>query len=77
MIIVVGINLKCDPERALELRESYEEITPGYHMHKKYWNTVTLQGSLKDKFILELVDHSYDLVVQGLSKKERDAMNRE
>ena len=58
-----GINLKCDPERAIELRERYEGITPGYHMNKKHWNTVATDGSVPDKLILELVDHSYALVL--------------
>ena len=63
------INLKCDPERALELREEYEEIIPGFHMNKKHWNTVDISGTLKDNFICELIDHSYDLVVKTLPKK--------
>lgn len=57
-----GINLKCDPERAVDLRERYAGIAPGYHMNKKHWNTVATDGSVPDKLILELVDHSYDLV---------------
>ncbi|PKL87178.1 MAG: MmcQ-like protein [Ignavibacteriae bacterium HGW-Ignavibacteriae-2] len=71
----ISINLKCEPEKALELRERYEEIKPGYHMNKKHWNTVELNGSLKKNFIIELVDHSYDLVVKGLTKKELKALN--
>ncbi|OAB79911.1 MmcQ/YjbR family DNA-binding protein [Cochleicola gelatinilyticus] len=62
-------NLKCDPERALELREEYDGIiTPGYHMNKQHWNTVVLEGIPK-KLVLELIDHSYDLIVKGLTKK--------
>lgn len=57
-----GINLKCDPEKAVDLRERHEGITPGYHMNKKHWNTVATNGSVSDKLILELADHSYDLV---------------
>ena len=57
-----GINLKCDPERAIDLRERYAGITPGYHMNKKHWNTVSTDGSVPDKLILDLVDHSYALV---------------
>jgi predicted DNA-binding protein (MmcQ/YjbR family) len=64
-------NLKCDPERAIQLREEYGDIVPGYHMSKKHWNTVTLEGELEDDFILELIDHSYDLVVSKLKKAER------
>ncbi len=63
------VNLKCDPERAIELRESYPEIIPGYHMSKKHWNTVTFEGGLSSDLLLELTDHSYELVVNGLTKK--------
>jgi len=62
------VNLKCDPERAIELREAYAEIIAGYHMSKKHWNTVQI-GSLPTDFLCELIDHSYDLVVGGLTKK--------
>jgi len=63
------VNLKCDPDRALDLRESYEEVQPGYHMSKKHWNTVSFEGSLRNSMLKELVDHSYDMVVKGLTKK--------
>ncbi len=63
------INLKCDPTYAVQLREFHEEIIPGYHMNKKHWNTVYLEGSLKRDLILALIDHSYDLVVDKLPKK--------
>lgn len=64
-------NLKCDPERAIELREEYDgEIIPGYHMSKSHWNTVILEN-LPAKLIMELVDHSYDLVVSKFTKKLR------
>ena len=62
-------NLKCDPDRALELREEYSEIRPGFHMNKKHWNSVYVDGSLSDDLILELVDHSYAIIVSGLTKK--------
>jgi predicted DNA-binding protein (MmcQ/YjbR family) len=63
------INLKCDPERAIELRDRYpEEILPGYHMSKKHWNTIILEGDLNRSLILEMIDHSYMLVKQKLSK---------
>jgi predicted DNA-binding protein (MmcQ/YjbR family) len=65
------INLKCDPEKAIELREQYEEIIPGFHMNKRHWNTVDLEGSLSDQLIYELIDHSYELIINSLSKKER------
>jgi predicted DNA-binding protein (MmcQ/YjbR family) len=63
------INLKCDPEYAAELRESYTEIVPGWHMHKKYWNTVSLHSGLEGHFIKSLIDHSYEQVVAGMPKK--------
>lgn len=66
-----SVNLKCDPERAIELRERYPEVEPGYHMHKKMWNTVSLMGHLTDSFLHELIDHSYTLVVESLPKKTR------
>ncbi|HVO74647.1 MAG TPA: MmcQ/YjbR family DNA-binding protein [Ignavibacteriaceae bacterium] len=67
----VSINLKCDPEKAVELRERYDAVTPGYHMNKKHWNTIMLDGSITPKSIKEWIDHSYDLVVDGLNKKEK------
>ena len=66
---VFTINLKCDPERSIELREAHHEIQPGYHMNKQYWNTVNCEGELDERLLLELVDHSYTLVVKSLSKK--------
>ena len=66
---VFSINLKCDPERALILREQYTCITPGYHMNKKHWNTILIDGSVDDSLLFELIDHSYDLVVASLPSK--------
>lgn len=63
------INLKCDPEYAIELRDQYGDITGGYHMSKKHWNTVTVEGDLEDKMILSLIDHSYELIVGSFTKK--------
>lgn len=63
------VNLKCDPEWAIELREKYYEIKSGYHMNKKHWNTVSFQGSLSDEFLKELINHSYERVYNGLTKK--------
>lgn len=63
------INLKCDPERALELRGEYDSVNAGFHMSKKHWNTVTANQDVSDELLLELVDHSYELVVKGLTKK--------
>lgn len=68
-----SINLKCDPEKALVLREEYEQINAGFHMSKKHWNTVTVNG-LKIVFIKELIDHSFDLVVSKFSKKRREEL---
>lgn len=64
-----GVNLKCDPDRAAELRAQYDDINPGYHMSKVHWNTVTLGGDVPDKLLKELIDHSYDLVFGSLTKK--------
>jgi predicted DNA-binding protein (MmcQ/YjbR family) len=61
--------LKCDPERAQELRAEYEEIKPGFHMSKVHWNTIALNGNLPVKFVKELIDHSYELVFKSLTKK--------
>ena len=71
------INLKCDPEYAIELREQYDgSIRPGYHMNKKHWNSVTTDGSVPDDKIVHLIDHSYDLVVSSLKKSEREELNK-
>ena len=67
----MAVNLKCDPERAVELRETHFEITPGYHMNKKHWNTVVFESDLNYDLLLELIDHSYDLVVSKMTKKEK------
>lgn len=69
-----SINIKCDPEKALELRERHEEIQPGWHMNKKHWNTVSLTGRLPQKLILQMIDDSYDLVVSGLTRKEKELL---
>ena len=67
----LSVNLKCDPDRAIDLREANPAIIPGYHMNKKHWNTVVLDGSLSKNLILEMIDHSYDLVFQSLPVKLR------
>ena len=64
-----SMNLKCDPDRAIDLREANPGIMPGYHMNKKHWNTVILDGSLSKNLILEMIDHSYNLVFQSLPLK--------
>jgi predicted DNA-binding protein (MmcQ/YjbR family) len=65
------VNLKCDPERSAELRERYPGITPGYHMNKKLWNSVSVQGTVPDALILELTQHSYELIRDSLPLKVR------
>ena len=65
------VNLKCDPEKAINLREEFPDIIEGYHMSKKHWNTIILEGNLTDILIIELIDHSYNLVVNGMTKKKQ------
>jgi predicted DNA-binding protein (MmcQ/YjbR family) len=67
-------NLKCDPDRAIELRGEFDAVQPGYHMNKQHWNTITYNLDLNDKEILKLVDHSYELVVASLTKKLREEL---
>ena len=64
-----SVNLKCDPERALELRAEYEAVEPGYHMSKVHWNTVSINGDVSDKMICELITDSYNLILKSLTKK--------
>ena len=64
------VNLKCDPALALELRERYSSVTPGYHMNKKHWNTIIIDGSVSIREIFEWIDDSYNLVVAGLKKSD-------
>lgn len=66
-----AVNLKCDPGKAVELRERYTGIAPGYHQNKQHWNTVTDDGTLTDDLILHLADHSYELVFASLTKAKR------
>lgn len=63
------INLKCDPQRAIELREKYFSVNPGFHMNKRHWNTVTMDDSIDDSIIREWIDDSYNLVVSKIPKK--------
>ena len=70
-----GVNLKCDPERAVELRESYTGIVPGYHMSKVHWNTVYSNSDVDANLFFELIDHSYSLVYSSLPKKIRDGIS--
>jgi len=68
------VNLKCDPDRAVALREYHHQITPGYHMNKKHWNTIIFEDGLPSELLVELIDHSYALVVKGLTKKLKIAL---
>lgn len=74
--IPLQINLKCDPEKAVELRESFEDVQPGWHMSKKYWNTILLDGNIRWVDLKEWIDHSYDEVVKGLKKVEREKLKQ-
>ncbi|MFM9910220.1 MAG: MmcQ/YjbR family DNA-binding protein [Chitinophagaceae bacterium] len=67
-------NVKCDPDYAVELREQYPTVIPGYHMSKKHWNTIIDDGSVPLKKLTEWIDHSYDLVVESLSKKTKELL---
>ena len=71
---VLGFNVKCQPEKAEELREQYPCVKPGYHMNKKHWNTVTVDGSVSDALLHAWIRHSYDLIVAALPKKDREAL---
>lgn len=69
-----AINLKCDPERAIELRETFQGVKSGFHMNKKHWNTVRVDADLSDKLIEELIDHSYCLVFDSLTKRVKNGL---
>jgi len=68
------VNLKCDPERSILLREEHEDIIPGWHMNKKHWNTLFMESDLSGALIKELIDHSYELVVKGLKKADKEKL---
>ena len=69
-------NVKCDPEKAVELREQYSCVTPGFHMNKKHWNTIIVDGSVPSRLLKEWIDHSYDLVLESLPKKIKEQFRR-
>lgn len=70
------INLKCDPDNALYLREKYKDkILPGHHMNKKHWNTVIIDGSIPENEIYKMIDESYSLVYKGLNRKQQEKIN--
>ncbi len=66
--VPTSVNLKCDPDLALELRDRYEQVTPGYHMNKKHWNSVEIEGGIPDPELRKMIDHSYVLVARSLRK---------
>lgn len=68
------INIKCDPDKAVFLREKYPSVIPGYHMNKQHWNTVILDGSIKDEFIYRWLDDAYNLVLAKLTRKKRQEL---
>ena len=70
-----SVNLKCHPDKAIELREKYPCVSPGYHMNKLHWNTVSVDGSVADSMIYEWIDDSYNLVVASLPRKIRETIN--
>jgi len=71
---IFSINLKCEPTYAINLREENENITAGYHMNKKHWNTIIVDEAISTKLIISLIDHSYDLVVKGLKKADKEIL---
>jgi predicted DNA-binding protein (MmcQ/YjbR family) len=68
------INLKCDPEKAIELRELHQEVQPGWHQNKKHWNSIYTSGSLSDDFLYQQIDHSYELVKNSLTKNQKEEL---
>ncbi|HEX9594621.1 MAG TPA: MmcQ/YjbR family DNA-binding protein [Candidatus Saccharimonadales bacterium] len=69
------LSLKCDPLLAVSLREKYESVMPGYHLNKKNWNTLVLTGQIPNQEVFGLIDHSYQLIVEGLSQEDRDKLS--
>jgi predicted DNA-binding protein (MmcQ/YjbR family) len=69
------VSLKCEPELAAQLRNTYAAIAPGYHLNKRHWITITLDGSLEDEMVRDLIEDSYDLVVAGLPRRAREALS--
>ncbi|WP_163715593.1 MmcQ/YjbR family DNA-binding protein [Mangrovibacterium lignilyticum] len=72
----LSVNLKCDPDEAIELREKYSCVSPGYHMSKIHWNTIRIDGSVSDKQIEEWIDDSYNLIVAKLTKKQKEELQK-
>jgi len=74
--VPLQFNFKCDPEKAIELREKYEAVQPGYHMNKKHWNTVIIDGSIPKQRIFEWIDQSYNLVAGGLKRSDLEKLKK-
>jgi len=75
--IPATVNLKCDPDLALELRDRYEQVQPGYHMNKRHWNTVEIDSGIPEAELRKMIEHSYDLVVRALPKAQRYRLTRQ
>ena len=75
--IPATVNLKCDPDVALELRDRYQQVQPGYHMNKKHWNTVEIDSGVSEAELRKMIEHSYDLVMRALPKVQRDQLARQ
>jgi predicted DNA-binding protein (MmcQ/YjbR family) len=71
-----SVNMKCDPELAVQWREQYESVQPGYHMNKKYWNTVWCAEEFSDRTFYDMIDHSYEEVIKGMTKKLRNELEQ-
>ena len=74
--VLTTVNLKCDPDLALDLRDRYEQVKPGYHMNKKHWNTVEIDTGIPDADLRKMIDHSYELIVKSLPKAARAKQRR-
>jgi predicted DNA-binding protein (MmcQ/YjbR family) len=70
----VSISLKCDPAWAVVLRDTYPAVTPGYHLNKRHWNSLLMDGTIPDEEVQEMIDHSYDLVVKSLTQAQRKTL---
>jgi len=73
----LSVNLKCEPQLCIELRRQYESVLPGYHMNKKHWNTIIIDGTIPDPFIYKWIDSSYELVVSKLTQKQQAKLKKE
>jgi predicted DNA-binding protein (MmcQ/YjbR family) len=74
--VPLQFNAKCDPDKAIELRAQHDAIQPGYHMNKKHWNTIVVNGTIPQRLLKEMINDSYDLIIQSLSGKERAMLGK-